>query len=346
MNIKAITTTILVAFAIGASAQITKNQKYDWGWSYKLEMPETGLKCEFPEKPNLTPLAYGYMAAAAHNDELYVVAKLENPHPYDIICKTEEFAAQLHKTHGLKVSGLTLDEVQTKNGNLTVSGRAQGDYATFFVDAMATKDALTIFLYAYRKNLSVPGHFFASSYSIYDAPAGQLSYLTTPKTTKHAPVLQYTNNGSLVQLANTPIEVAWPGIPELEVRRHQTTYHLEKNDSRYTAHVLALGSEVSYAYFNTFINKQQQEVVSENMRLINDETDVAFLLGSPKEAYFRKLTYTTATKTSQHYYVAADGQIFIQILDTPHKAAPQTQFLNTFERSVRNHYDTRALVTR
>ena len=43
MKIKAATTAML-SLAITAGAQITKKQKYDWGWSYKLEMPETGLK--------------------------------------------------------------------------------------------------------------------------------------------------------------------------------------------------------------------------------------------------------------------------------------------------------------
>ena len=93
MKLKLIASLALLASVVSAHAQITKHRKYDWGWSYKLEMPETGLKCEFPERPVSTTLAYGYMTAASFNDELFLAAKLENMYPYDLQCRTDEFVA-------------------------------------------------------------------------------------------------------------------------------------------------------------------------------------------------------------------------------------------------------------
>jgi len=346
MKIKAAATTAMLSLAITAGAQITKNQKYDWGWSYKLEMPESGLKCEFPGKPTVTPLAYGYLTAASNDDELFIAAKLENPNPYDIACRTDEFAAELKKMHGLPIVNLTLGEVRTENGNLTVSGDALGKYAQFHIDAIATEDVLTIFIYASHNELSVPGHFFASSYSINDTPAGQLSYLTEAKTPKRAKVLEYTNGRSLVRLENSPITVEWPDIPQLEVNRHEAEYSLVKNGAHYATKIVEVGPEVSYAYFNTYINKEQQKLKTDNMTLVDDETDVVFQLGNPKEAYFRKLTYETASGTEQRYYVAADNKIIVQTLNATKPSSAEMRFLNTFEQSVRNQYDTRSFVSK
>ena len=80
MKTRVAATAILLSLGLNASAQITKHRKYDWGWSYKLEMPETGLKCEFPEKPAVRTLAYGYMTAAQYKDELYIAAKIGEPY--------------------------------------------------------------------------------------------------------------------------------------------------------------------------------------------------------------------------------------------------------------------------
>ena len=336
----------MLSLAITAGAQITKNQKYDWGWSYKLEMPESGLKCEFPEKPSVTTLAYGYMTAATYKDELYLAAKLENPNPYDIKCRTEEFTAEMKKVKGLPISDIHWDEVRTENGNLTVSGDAIGGYANFHIDAVATEDVLTIFLYASHDELSVPGHFFSSSYSAYDIPEGNLQYMAEEKTRKRAKILEYDNGRSLVRLENSPVTVEWPDIPKLEVSRHEAEYQLDKNGAHYSTRIVEVGPTVSYAFFNTFINKEQVKFKASNAELIDDETDVVFQVGNPNEAYFRKLTYKTDAGVEQRYYVAAENKIIVQELKASALSTAEKRYLNTFEQSVRNQYDTRVFVSK
>lgn len=346
MKIKAVATTAMLSLAITAGAQITKNQKYDWGWSYKLEMPETGLKCEFPEKPAVTTLAYGYMTASSYKDELYIAAKLENPHPYDIACRTEEFTAELKRVHGLPITDLVWDDIRTENGHLTVSGNANGKWAQFHIDAIATEDVLTIFLYANHDELTVPGHFFAQSYSVFDIPSGNLSYLTEEKQKKRAKVLEYDNGRSLVRLENSPITLEWPAIPVLEVNRHEAAYNLEKNGSHYATRIIETGPQVSYAFFNTFINKEQQTLNATTNTLMVDETEVTFDLGMKNEAFFRKLTYKTKTGITQRYYVAAGNKIIVQELSASELSKSEKRYLNTFEQSVRNQYDTRMFVNK
>ncbi len=331
---------------MSASAQITKNQKYDWGWSYKLEMPETGLKCEFPEKPVVTTLAYGWMTAAAYKDELYVAAKLENPFAHDIVCRTEQFTNELKKRYKLPIKDVAWNAIETENGNLTVSGDASGSYVNFHIDAIATEEVLTIFIYANHDELSVPGHFFASSYSVYDIAEGNLLYMAEEKTRKRAKILEYDNGRSLVRLENSPVTVEWPDIPKLEVSRHEAAYDLAKNGSHYSTRVVNVGPTVSYAFFNTFINKEHAKTEAENLKLTEDETEVSFEPGMTNEAFFRKLTYQTNVGTVHRYYVAAENHIIVQELRTNDISTAEARFLNTFEQSVKNEYDTRTFVSR
>jgi hypothetical protein len=347
MKIKAAATTAMLSLAITAGAQITKNQKYDWGWSYKLEMPETGLKCEFPEKPSVTTLAYGYMTAASYKDELYVAAKLENPNPYDIACRTEEFTAELKRIHNLPITEVVWDEIRTENGNLTISGDADGKWAQFHIDAIASEDVLTVFIYANHDLLTVPGHFFANSYSVYDIPEGDLSYMNEAKTIMKAKVLEYDNGRSLVRLENSPITLEWPAIPTLEVNRHEAAYNLDKNGRHYSTRIIEAGPQVSYAFFNTFINKEHQKLSSNStVELTSDETDIAFELGTDKEAFFRKMIYNTPSGIKHCFYVGAENKIIVQELDTDKISTADARFINTFEQSVRNQYDTRTFVSK
>lgn len=346
MKTKLLLTAGMLSAIVSTNAQITKNIKYDWGWSYKLEMPETGLKCEFPEKPVVTTLAYGWMTSAAYKDELYIAAKLENPYAYDIACRTEEFTSELKKRHGLPISNVTWNEIETENGNLTVSGDASGAYANFHIDAIATEDVLTIFIYANHDELSVPGHFFASSYSVDDIPEGNLQYMAEEKTRKRAKILEYDNGRSLVRLENSPVTVEWPDIPRLEVSRHEAEYNLDKDGTHYSTKVWEVGPTVSYAFFNTHIAKEHQKLSSNGtVELINDETEVSFEPGMKNEAFFRKMTYKTAEGTMQRYYVAAENHIIVQELKTDEVSTAESRFLNTFEQSVRNEYDTRTFVS-
>ena len=346
MKRKVATATAMLSLALAANAQITKNIKYDWGWSYKLEMPETGLKCEFPEKPTSTPLAYGYMTAAAYQDELYVAAKLENPFAYDIACKTEEFATELKRVYGFTVENIVWEEIETQNGNLTVSGDATGSFANYHIDAIATEDVLTIFMYASSDELSVPGHFFASSYSVNDMELGSLNYLAEEKTRKRAKILEYNEGRSLVRLEDTPITAEWPDIPRLEISRHQAEYNLDKDGTHYATRIMEVGPTVSYAYFNTYVNKEHVKLNSNGMKLIDDETEVSFEPGMTNEAFFRKMTYATSNGTMQVYYVAAKNHIIVQELHTNAISTAEARFLNTFEQSVKNEYDTRTFVSR
>jgi hypothetical protein len=347
MKTRVAATAILLSLGLNASAQITKHRKYDWGWSYKLEMPETGLKCEFPEKPKVRTLAYGYMTAAEYKDELYIAAKLENPTPYDIACRSDEFVSELKKVHGLDVADIAWNDIELHNGNLTLSGSSEAGYASYHIDAIATEDVLTIFIYSSHDELSVPGHFFASSYSVNDIPAGSISYLSEEKTKKRAKILEYNNGRSLVRLENSPVTVEWPDIPSLEVSRHEAEYQLNKNGTHYSTRVVEVGPQVSYAFFNTFIAKENQKLNADgSLSLIDDETDVAFELGNPEESYFRKMSYTSESGTVQRYYVAADSKIMIQELRTESGALADNRFLTTFENSVRNEYDTRTFVSK
>jgi hypothetical protein len=346
MKTRVAAATAMLSLAVSASAQITKNQKYDWGWSYKLEMPETGLKCEFPEKPVVRTLAYGYMTAATYKNEIYIAAKLENPDAYDIACRTEEFATELEKVYGLPITDLAWDKVQLENGNLTISGDAKGNWAQFHIDAIATDDVLTIFVYSHRDELTVPGHFFATSYSVYDIPEGNIAYLPTVKRAKKAQVLEHTNGRSLVRLENSPVTVEWPDVPTLSVDRNEAAYCLSTDNANYTTRVVEVGPQVSYAFFNTFIGKEHQKVSRNGAKLNSDQTDVAFTIGHGEEAFFRKLTYTTNSGMLTRFYVGADNKIFVQELTTKSMEVAAKRYLNTFENSVRNEYDTRSFVTK
>lgn len=347
MKTRLAATTAMLSLAITANAQITKNRKYDWGWSYKLEMPETGLKCEFPEKPKVTTLAYGYMTAASYKDELYVAAKLENPDAYDIACRTEEFTTELNRVYKLPISDVNWNTVESKNGHLSLSGDASNKYAQFHIDAIATNDVLTIFIYSNHDELSIPGHFFANSYSVDDIAIGNLQYLNEEKTKKRAKILDYTNGISLVRLENTPVTVEWPDIPSLEVNRHESDYRLSKNGAEYSTKVLEIGPEVSYAFFSAFVNKEHKKLGSaENVTLTSDGTDVALEIGGDSESYFRKMTYTSPTGNINRFYAASGNKIFIQELRSAEMANSEIRFLQTFEQSLRNEYDTRTFATR
>lgn len=347
MKTKVAAATAMLSLAISASAQITKNQKYDWGWSYKLEMPETGLKCEFPEKPSVTTLAYGYMTAASYKDELYIAAKLENPNPQDIKNKTQQFANELRKLHGLPINDVKFGNVVAENGNLTVSGSSKSGYADFHIDAFATEDVLTVFIYAHHDELTVPGHFFASSYSADDMKTGSLNGSKAMKRTESIN-MEFANGRNVVRLKNSPVTVEWPEIPVLEVNRHEAEYHLAKNGANYSVRITEVGPQVSYAFFNTFISKEQLELASvQELEVTDDETEVAFQLGSETEAFFRKITYRTANGTGYRFYVAAKNRIYVQELLVANSiTADATRFINTFEQSVRNEYDTRTFVSR
>lgn len=336
----------MLSAIVSASAQITQNRKYDWGWSYKLEMPETGLKCEFPAKPKNVQLAYGYMTLAAHNDELFIAAKLENPEANDVVCRTEEFTSELKKVYGLPIDGMEWSAIKEENGNLTVSANTKGGYAKFHIDAIATEDVLTIFIYSHHDELSVPGHFFANSYSVNDAKAGGQSYMKMETTRKRAKVLEYDNGRSLVRLENCPVTTEWPEIPSLEVNRNVALYNLEKDGSRYATTVVEVGPEVSYAYFNTFISRENLKMGAA-AQLVDDRTDIAYALEPSKEAFFRKLTYKTDAGTIQRYYVAAGNHIIVQELTTKETLSKaDSRFLQSFEHSVKNHYDTKVLVSK
>ena len=345
MKTRVAATTAMLSLAITASAQITKHQKYDWGWSYKLEMPETGLQCEFPEKPSVRTLAYGYMTAAQYKDELYIAAKLENPHAYDIACRTQEFTDELKKTYGLPISNVDWNATELENGHLSLSADATGSYAQFHIDAIATDDVLTIFLYAHHAELSVPGQFFADSYSIHEIPEGDIAYLPNEKQIDMANGIRTRNGSSLVQLSNSPVAVEWPETPTLTVDRNEASYQLKNLGSEYAAHVIEVGPQVSYAFFNTFINREHQKLsATENVTLTADETDIAFTTDHEKEAFFRKLSYTTESGTHQRYYVAARNRIYIQELNTSVMTEAATRFINSFDHSVRHAYDTPSIV--
>lgn len=345
MKTRVAAATAMLSLAVSASAQITKNQKYDWGWSYKLEMPETGLKCEFPEKPSIRTLAYGYMTAAQYKDELYIAAKLENPDVYDIACRTEEFTEELKRVYKLPIENVKWNKVELENGHLSLSADANGNYAQFHIDAIATEDVLTIFMYSHHQELSVPGQFFSDSYSINDIPEGNIAYEHTEKQTKRARVIEKVNGRSLVQLQNSPVTVEWPEIPTLMVDRNEATYSLKKQGSQYATRVIEVGPQVSYAFFNTLINKEHQKLNSVgNVQLMDDNTDVAFTSDHEKEAFFRKMTYATDAGTLQRYYVAAGNRIYVQELTTNEITAAALSYLNSFEQSVRNEYDTKPIV--
>lgn len=349
MRTKVAAATVLLSLGISASAQITKNQKYDWGWSYKLEMPETGLKCEFPEKPTVTTLAYGYMTAAAYKDELYIAAKLENPNPLDIKNKTQQFANELRKLNGLPIQDVKFGNIVAENGNLTVSGNAKSAYADFHIDAFASEDVLTVFIYAHHNELSVPGHFFASSYSAADMKTGALQSSASNNKQVEKVNLRSNNAGSnAVRLKNSPVTVEWPALPSLEVNRHEAEYQLVKNGTHYAVRVMEVGPQISYAFFNTLVSKEQLELAAnKQIELVDDETEVAFQLGNDNEAFFRKISYRTANGTGYRFYVAAQNKIYVQEMETSHApSTADTRFVNTFEQSVRNEFDTRTFVSR
>ncbi len=345
MKTRVAAATAMLSLAVSASAQITKHQKYDWGWSYKLEMPETGLRCEFPEKPAIRTLAYGYMTAAQYKDELYIAAKLENPDAYDIVCRTEEFTDELKRVYKLPIEEVKWNDIELENGHLSLTADASGAYAQFHIDAIATEDVLTIFMYAHHEELSVPGQFFSDSYSINDIPKGSIVYVSTEEQTRKARVLENVNGSSLVQLQNSPVTVEWPETPTLTVNRNEATYNLKKQGSRYATRVIEVGPQVSYAFFNTFINREHQKLSrTEQVQLVDDNTDATFTAGHEKESFFRKLTYATNAGTHQRYYVAAGNKIYVQELISGEMTVSASRYLNSFEHSVRNEYDTTPIV--
>jgi hypothetical protein len=167
------------------------------------------------------------------------------------------------------------------------------------------------------------------------------------KTIMKAKVLEYDNGRSLVRLENSPITLEWPAIPTLEVNRHEAAYNLDKNGRHYSTRIIEAGPQVSYAFFNTFINKEHQKLSSNStVELTSDETDIAFELGTDKEAFFRKMIYNTPSGIKHCFYVGAENKIIVQELDTDKISTADARFINTFEQSVRNQYDTRTFVSK
>ncbi|MBI1286168.1 MAG: hypothetical protein GC178_01175 [Flavobacteriales bacterium] len=323
----------MLAAGVSANAQITKNRKYDWGWSYKLEMPETGLRCEFPARPVTTTLAYGYMAAAANNDELYLAVKMENPDPYDIQCRTEEFSAELEKVYGLPLGDLKWDAVQTENGNLTLSGNSTGGYADFHVDAIATEDVITIFLYSDHRELSVPGHFFASSYSVYDTKEGNLCYQADAAGTQPTATKTHTS------IPGTSLITSWPGAPIVTTHRHETDYSLRSGETAYSEKVVKLESDVSYMQFITFVNREEAQrgtaygttITSDNTETIDANLDEPVLI--------RKLKSENPQTTFHRTYALVKGRIVIQeVASSGQLSNSDNRFLNSLDESIRNTY--------
>ena len=78
---------------------------------------------------------------------------------------------------------------------------------------------------------------------------------------------------------------------------------------------------------------------------VSDVTEIAFELGMEKEAFFRKMTYNTPSGFKQCFYVGAENKIIVQELDTDEISKADARFINTFEQSVRNQYDTRTFVS-
>lgn len=348
MKAKLSTLIALLSLVVSVNAQITKHLKYDWGWSYQLEMPETGLRCEFPEKPVATTLAYGWMAAAAHKDELYVVAKLEHADPFDISCTTADFLQELQKVHHLPVSNIEWGPLHTENGHLTISADSKKGYAQFHIDAIATKDILTIFLYSDRNGLSVPGYFFAGSYSVYDMPQGEFVYLANAGIQKRARVIESDKNRSVIKLEHSPIRMEWPEVPKMEVSRNEANYSLSKNGSNYATRVIALNPQMSYTYFNTLVNREHLKMSEHsNQVLLEDESEVSLQADQQSEVYFRKMAYRSETGTKHCFYIAANNTVIVQELEVSNELGPsENRFLNTFEQSVRNQYDHKALVSK
>lgn len=345
-----LSTLIALLSLVGSTeAQITKHLKYDWGWSYKLEMPETGLRCEFPEKPVTTTLAYGWMAAAAHKDELYVVAKMENADPFNISCTTDEFLTELQKVYRLPVTDLQWGPMHTENGYLTISADSKRGYAQFHIDAIATNDILTIFLYSDRNGLSVPGYFFARSYSVHDMPEGRLSYQSEERDQKPARVIESGHGRNVIRLENSPICMEWPEVPEMKVSRNEASYSLSKDGSNYETRVIALNPKMmSYAYFNTLVNREHANMSEqEAQQLTVDESEVSVQSDLKSEVYFRKMSYSSPTGTRHCFYMAANNTVIVQELEVSKElGASEKRFLNTFEQSVRNQYDHKALVSK
>jgi hypothetical protein len=346
MKTKLTTLIALLSLVVSTEAQITKHLKYDWGWSYKLEMPETGLRCEFPEKPVSTTLAYGWMAAAAHKDELYVVAKMENADPFDISCTTDEFLKELQKVYRLPVSYLQWGPMHTENGYLTISADSKLGYAQFHIDAIATKDVITIFLYSDRDGLSVPGYFFARSYSVNDMPQGEFVYEAPVGSKQRANAIGIDNGRSVVKLENSAIRMEWPEMPEMKVNRNEASYHLSKDGSSYATRVIALDPEMSYTYFNTLVNREHLKMSERyTQELIEDETEVSVQADLKREVYFRKMSYRSETGTKHRFYMAANNTVIVQELEVNKALGPEEKrFLNAFEQSVKNKYDTKSLV--
>lgn len=323
----------MLAAGVSANAQITKNRKYDWGWSYKLEMPETGLHCEFPARPITTTLAYGYMAAAANNDELYVAVKMENPNPYDIQCRTEEFSTEIQKIYGLPIGELSWEGVQTENGNLTLSGNSTGGYADFHVDAVATEDVITIFLYSNHEELSVPGHFFASSYSVYDTKEGNLCYQADAGNTKRTTGKTYTS------IPGTSLTTSWSGVPTMTTDRHETEYNLTKNGTIYSEKVVNLESGIGYMQFITFVNREESQkgtalattVTSDNTETIVDDLESPVLI--------RKMKSENECSTFHRSYALIKDRIIIQEIETMNELTDSdNRFLNSLAESIRSTY--------
>jgi hypothetical protein len=348
MKTKLSTLMAMLSLVVSTNAQITKHLKYDWGWSYKLEMPETGLRCEFPEKPIATTLAYGWMAAASHKDELYVVAKMENADPFDISCTTNEFLKELQKVYHLPVSNIEWGPMHTENGHLTISADSKKGYAQFHIDAIATKDILTIFLYSDRNGLSVPGYFFARSYSVYDMPEGEFVYLAKAGMKKRARVMESDKDRSVIKLENSPIRMEWPDVPQLEVSRNEASYSLSKDGSSYATRVIALNPQMSYTYFNTLVNREHLKMSEHSTQeLLEDESEVSVQPDQQGEVYFRKMAYRSESGTKHRFYMATNNMVIVQELEVSKELGPaEMRFLNTFEQSVHNQYDNKALVSK
>jgi len=335
----------LLSAVVSANAQITRLHCYDWGWSYQLEMPETGLRCEFPDKPVVRGLENGWMTAASLNDELFVVAHLRMAPTATAQQETEQFMRVLQQKTGLGTDQLTWAPETTENGYLTLTANAEGGYASMHVDAIQTEDIVTVFLYTHHGALTLPGYFFARSYSVKELAPGCETALANTRTCKPK-VVEYDSNRCVVRLDGSKVKTEWPDVPKMEAGRHDAAYTLQRHGSEYAVRTVQVQPDLSYICFNTFVNKEHQRMTKQSgLTLTEDHIEVASETEDGNESFFRKLTYTGNGTIKHCYYVAANGQLLVQELTT--KSSPrasETRFLNTFDQSVRNLFDAPVFV--
>lgn len=330
-------TLIVLVLAATANAQITRHYKYDWGWSYLLEMPETGLSCEFPNRPSIVERDDGWLVASTHWDDFHIAARINAISGTDVIQRmTLAFVDSFCRGTGLSIDTLMWLNEGVINGYRSSGAFLKTDLTDFHIDASLVNGHLTLFMYSHKGAVSIPTYFFSTGYSLYHLKRGPIAKDRSVNVKNTAPVIltQHSHSFTLT-LGNSGLSCDWPKIPNIVTGRHSVSFSLDHDGAIYSIRIIKVKAPLSYGLFNSFINREHQvendlyDRYGWKHELLKDESHAPKLKDRNREPFFRTLDHNTKFGSKRSRFIAFNNFIIIQQLKS--RSRDETFFISLKE---------------